>query len=75
MAEHQIKKIYQKVVKFYPPSGKFSDVSKLARDPKLLGQLLESFVGLELLRHLSWSQTRAQLYTFAVRVVRKYICS
>jgi uncharacterized protein len=40
------------------------DASKLARDSKLLGQLLESFVGLELLRHLSWSQTRTQLYHF-----------
>jgi uncharacterized protein len=40
------------------------DATKLARDSKLLGQLLETFVGLELLRHLSWSQTKAGLYHF-----------
>jgi uncharacterized protein len=40
------------------------DANKLARDPKLLGQLLETFVGLEVLRHLSWSRTKARLYHF-----------
>jgi uncharacterized protein len=40
------------------------DAGKLAKDSKLLGQLLESFVGLELLRHLSWSNTKARLYHF-----------
>jgi uncharacterized protein len=40
------------------------DSSKLANDSKLLGQFLETFVGLELLRHLSWSQTKSRLYHF-----------
>jgi uncharacterized protein len=40
------------------------DANKLQKDSKLLGQLLETFVGLELLRHLSWSQTKAALYHF-----------
>jgi uncharacterized protein len=40
------------------------EAHRLNRDSKLLGQLLETFVGLELLRHLSWSQTQARLYHF-----------
>ncbi len=40
------------------------DAKKLAKDTKLLGQLLETFIGLELLRHLSWSQSKARLYHF-----------
>jgi uncharacterized protein len=40
------------------------DAKKLIKDAKLLGQLLETFVGLEVLRHLSWSQTKARLYHF-----------
>jgi uncharacterized protein len=40
------------------------DASKLSKDSKLLGQLLETFIALEILRHLAWSQTKARLYHF-----------
>jgi uncharacterized protein len=39
---------------------------RLQRDPTLMGHLLEQWVTLELLKQLTWSDTRANLYHFRV---------
>lgn len=40
------------------------DAARLEHEPALLGALVETFVGTELLRMLGWSQTRADLFHF-----------
>lgn len=40
------------------------NAARLERESVLLGQCLESFVVMELRKHLTWSQTRAQMYHF-----------
>jgi predicted AAA+ superfamily ATPase len=41
-----------------------ADAERLARDPRLLGSLLENFVAMELRKQIAWSRTRPQMFHF-----------
>lgn len=46
-------------------------VDRLRRDPTLLGPLLESFVGMELVKQISWADRRVQLHHFRTSAGRE----
>lgn len=43
------------------------DAERLRRDPSLVGPLLETFVAMELFKHIGWSKARASLFHYRTR--------
>jgi predicted AAA+ superfamily ATPase len=59
----------QKPKLYFVDSGLLADLlgadeHRIATDDQVTGKLLENFVGMELVKHLSWAKTRAKLFHY-----------